>query len=210
MLTMHHAKLKPESLDSLSNHRSKFRTMKKHRGMIALIITIGFMTGCAQILQEQTSAELNKKAVSNIKEDLAGLYPPQWRIECNVDQFTDEKACEMSRFFVKFEGVNYNHKNNPYQSVSVKLNRKSELKLRFGFQDNPYLGGQIRLGKNGAEEFKEFVITGDQAEKILSQMQSEKSGIIETHKWPNQRIFFEIDLQGFNDSYAELKKAIYN
>jgi len=179
--------------------------MKKSKGIIAIAATTVLMTGCAH---EPTFEERNQQSFANIQRERDSLYPPKWVITCNVDKFTDTKSCEMKRFFVSSKNEHHKEKNSVYESASVTLTDKQNLELRFGFQDDPTIGGQIRFGKNEPEKFNQFLITGNQANKVLSQMQSEKSGIVETYKWPNNRVYFEIDLQDFNLAYAELKKSI--
>jgi len=171
--------------------------------ILILLVTLFSLVGC-QTQPTKVSAPTKTSSPETVKERVQPqkaewvtrspsfgymLLNTGWVVECRQDKFDDTIECVTSKGF---------------SSESVQARQtKFGLWLSFGLHDHPGRLATVRIGKHKAETYERYVISGDQAERVLNQMMTEpRINRARLVRWPSKPIEYEFDLSGFRAAYS--------
>ena len=112
---------------------------------------------------------------------------------CYTDRMTDKKSCSIST-----------------SGASLTLDKTFGLSFTFGINDDYRLPGQVRIDKNKAIEYHDSILYGPKARLLLSQMLKGNTGMAKTQQWPLDSKTIEFGLDGFEESYKDLRVEYQN
>jgi invasion protein IalB len=184
-------------------------------GMFKLILLalLGFLSIAAEGNQNNlnTNRFIGSESVDAIEFDVKKEHEQhqeidknvfhEWKVECKLKESSNSKHCSVKRYFLR--------RHPDFCMISVEQDSDLGLGVQFAFRDSPSVSGEVKVGNNKAEHFNEFIIRGEQAERILSQLKYAKKAKIKTHKWHKPVVEYTGNLDGFNEAYEEMLKQYF-